>query len=457
MTRLLGDNREAQPGTGTPADRRGITLVEILVSIGILAVGLLGVAALFPVGGHFLRQGDISDRADAVAQVSHSEAVARGLLNPDNWLTTTVQSGQLVYGLPFADLMRSSLRQARVDALTDGVTAEQGHSRRVGSAYVIDPAGVGELMQPPLGVVAANVAFFPASINTSAPFVTQNMAWRPWAGDGGVWPVRRLTVNGGAGRMGTRTEAPMLAQADAMVGSADDLAIELNDYRGNRFDFNPDNPSQQRWDSLPATTGAGVTPLKRLNRGDYSWAMTVVPQTPDARNALADSPQSHSYDITSVVFHKRSSDEALVRAAVATRGVGGGSLRLYAAPGAVTANGNSPIEDLRGGQWVMLLGPHPSSLDVSDSTYLRPMLFCQWYRVVAVEEDPDPDRDPNALASVFLRGPDWPWAPALQIDGTPAAPGDALASDLRLVIAPDVVAVQTRAMRLSPGAAWDIE
>ena len=35
--------------------RRGITLLEVLISIFVLAVGLLGVAALIPAGVYFVR------------------------------------------------------------------------------------------------------------------------------------------------------------------------------------------------------------------------------------------------------------------------------------------------------------------------------------------------------------------------------------------------------------------
>jgi Tfp pilus assembly protein PilV len=63
-----------------------ITLTEVLISMGILTLGLLGVAAMFPVGSHYMQKGDTADRASALAQSAFSDIMARGVLNPENWL-----------------------------------------------------------------------------------------------------------------------------------------------------------------------------------------------------------------------------------------------------------------------------------------------------------------------------------------------------------------------------------
>ncbi|MEM6329194.1 MAG: hypothetical protein AAF790_02980, partial [Planctomycetota bacterium] len=142
--------------------------------------------------------------------------------------------------------------------------------------------------------------------------------------------------------------------------------------------------------------------------------------------------------------------ERQARAAVASTGIGGGQLRLFTGAGgelAGPAGKESPVERLRAGQWVMLFGPHP------DSTSTQPLLFCQWYRVIALEEGVDDDGDGLPDPFVFVRGPDWPWAPGG--DQTQAASG--LANDLRAVIMPDVAAVRTRTMKLNAGAAWGID
>ena len=54
--------------------------------MGILAIGLLGVAALFPVGAYYMQKGEVSDNGSAIAQAAFNEVMARGVLNPEKWL-----------------------------------------------------------------------------------------------------------------------------------------------------------------------------------------------------------------------------------------------------------------------------------------------------------------------------------------------------------------------------------
>lgn len=62
--------------------RRGITLMEVLIAIGILAIGLTSVAALVPAGGSQARRAIISDRAANIAENALADAVTIGLTRP---------------------------------------------------------------------------------------------------------------------------------------------------------------------------------------------------------------------------------------------------------------------------------------------------------------------------------------------------------------------------------------
>lgn len=59
---------------------RGISLMEVLISIGILAIGLTSVVALVPAGRFNAGQAVIFDRANATAQNALADAVTRGWL-----------------------------------------------------------------------------------------------------------------------------------------------------------------------------------------------------------------------------------------------------------------------------------------------------------------------------------------------------------------------------------------
>ena len=65
-----------------PDDRNGITLMEVLIAIGILAVGLSSVAALLPAAGSQAKKAVIADRAASMAENALADAVTVGLTKP---------------------------------------------------------------------------------------------------------------------------------------------------------------------------------------------------------------------------------------------------------------------------------------------------------------------------------------------------------------------------------------
>ena len=66
------------------AARRGITLMEVLISIGILAVGLTSVVSLVPAGQSQAARAVILDRAAAAAANGLADAVTFGFTRPDS-------------------------------------------------------------------------------------------------------------------------------------------------------------------------------------------------------------------------------------------------------------------------------------------------------------------------------------------------------------------------------------
>jgi hypothetical protein len=72
-----------------PAARRaraGVSLLEVLISIFVLSVGLLGIAAIIPVGGHEIAQATKADRAGACGHHGLQEVKVRRMLDPGSWL-----------------------------------------------------------------------------------------------------------------------------------------------------------------------------------------------------------------------------------------------------------------------------------------------------------------------------------------------------------------------------------
>ncbi|NCY03197.1 MAG: hypothetical protein EBX36_09895 [Planctomycetia bacterium] len=70
------------------ADRRaGITLMEVLISIGILSIGLASVVALIPAGGSQAKKTVVEDRRGAMGAAAIADVVNYGMLNPATWST----------------------------------------------------------------------------------------------------------------------------------------------------------------------------------------------------------------------------------------------------------------------------------------------------------------------------------------------------------------------------------
>jgi hypothetical protein len=103
------------PATSTSSrdgDSRGITLLEVLISCGLLIVGLSTIAALLPAAGSRLTQATTEDRAAVLLANATAELFARGLVAADTFpapgttgTARTLAIGKVLGRLPtFGDL-----------------------------------------------------------------------------------------------------------------------------------------------------------------------------------------------------------------------------------------------------------------------------------------------------------------------------------------------------------------
>lgn len=468
--------RNNGPRTTYQGPRSAISLTEVLIAMGIMTVGLLGVASVFPVGSWYLQKADIADQGSAIAQSVMSDLVARGMLNPGAWYlmtpaplnaTSTHPNCRFMsidgkyspnrapvpgtFTRPFAETLREGLKQN----IDPKILAKQ-----FGHAFVIDPMfaaaatnnnGNGNWNVPAYCFPAAAHAAFPW--NSSAYYGTA--AWNPWRATGGaasverVWPIRRVSFQstyaspGGPQSSGWPLD---LTEAESLCRGTDDLAYD--------FPQRPDRPSIQTWDTV--TAAASTAPLARKWTGDYSWIATVVPTTNAARDGMARNPEGFAYDVSVVVFHKRAMpawpptaatmvdaamNERAVSAKILSTGLNGGELLLEQ----ILRNNNSidninesPFAGLKQGQWIMLCGPHPNS---SDS---EPRFVLQWYQVISIDTEGNgiAGFDPTKHRVVSVRGPQWPWQPAGNLSYS------ALSNDLCVAICRGAVAVHSKTIRL---------
>lgn len=482
--------------------RSGISLVEVLIAMGILTIGLLGVAALFPVGAFYMHKGDVADRGSAVAQAAFNEVLTRGWLNPENWLVLEdgiqgVAAAPGVYSKtfnrPFAEMLR---RYKASLAGSTGLSASDIEKRitlEFGSVFVVDPLGIAGAAKtdPTTGEhipmsnaarVRPGAAFPSSTVWTIYTSPSATTLWTPWGDNlsyGPRWPIRRVSLRQ---PIHQATQGPLyrpldLAIADKLFSSPDDLALDLPAAR--------DKSSIQRLDissvDLNANGNSRDDALARQSRPEYSWVITVSPNTSEARDALGTDPSAHSYEVSVVVFYKRPlpttrpdddaavisnldqmiSNERGAYAKILSTGLNGGEVLLTRIPatGSTFEPAESPFNILKTGQWIMLCGPHPNSTDA------RPLMTARWYRVLAIDGKetkldetgaPTTDLSQPERRLVSLRGPQWPWTPATDSSGSLALTDyNQLSNALYVCIPAGAVAVHSKTIHLGGNSLWD--
>jgi len=76
--------------------RRGLSLLEVLVSMAVLSLGLLGVAALIPIGKMAMVETNKSDRTGACGRAGQHEIKVRRMLSSNNWASVPTGSNIFV-------------------------------------------------------------------------------------------------------------------------------------------------------------------------------------------------------------------------------------------------------------------------------------------------------------------------------------------------------------------------
>lgn len=432
----------------------GISLIEVLISMFVLLFGLMGVAAIFPVGNHYVVEGEKFDLASGIAQNAFEEMVSRGMLRPEVWLYASNPIGNESFDPRGVVPLPHPGTHPLVIQDSNGPTAGSfnGTDARIlaGRAFVIDPMGAAADFAD--GV--ANSVFYPfgsligtnnnkEALNTLMPPIWHTDQRGPFSEN--FWPVRRITLPV-PDTTGTTAYAAMNTPvAETIFRLRDDLAVEQPD--------ESDRPSIQRWD-IDTTSN---TLLRRQYKGDYSWLATIVPTTNRGLEALQ--PSSADYgeincDVSVVVFRKRdetpsAESERLIEAEL----LQGGELVIYS-----SSNDNveakeavdAAVEDLRPGNWISLMGVNQTTGD----------FVMKWYRLLSLDDETD-ELILNRASSdggdvtvqgrrAMILGPNWPATP------NPATAGQFLPyiTNLRAGIMPGAISVVTKPMKMENTSLW---
>ena len=110
-------------------NKKGLTLLEVLISLGIITFGLLSVASIFVVGAHNMREAEIQERSRIVAEEAFNDIIAYNLLNTPKWIMYNEDEGMF--------------NQSLVETMQYLHMTDQKHKMEeiVGSVFILDPIG----------------------------------------------------------------------------------------------------------------------------------------------------------------------------------------------------------------------------------------------------------------------------------------------------------------------------
>lgn len=305
---------------------RGVTLLEVLISIGITSIGLLGVLSLIPLAGAQARKGQVSERAAVIGNAAISELRTRGGMNPQRW------------------------------SKRDG-SAPIDLARQLPRAFCIDPI-----------TVAADTtnAYGAFPVLAAAQAKMERITLRN--------PLNNQPLDG--------------LFANMIFQSQDDLSLGEQTRDANGVVDRTLAP-YQLWAPLDSAANKTATPVRRQFDGNMSWMATIVPRWDGVEPSESTQPFNFQqnevppryrdlYHVSIVVFNRRVPGEEVTSEVIPTTdftggGIAGGDVKI------TFSNANDARIPTPEDSWLLLSG------SVQAGNVLLPVFG--WYRVVA--SDPD--------------------------------------------------------------------
>lgn len=456
--------------------RRGVSLMEVLISIFVLSVGLLGIAALIPLGRFTIVEASKADRSGACGRAAIRDVKVRRLLDRTTWVDYNNQ-----YVLPCFNGSGSPVTAAgtlpvatypRVPA-SSAIDAEENAG--LYTSYCLDPILIGR--SP--GV--ANLRRFPS--HTQPDLLSTTVAGQPE-----YYPtMRRVTLRPLYSSVsGQRTSVLAgMGPANRLFTWSDDLTFELPEDRSQRprqfYRFaNGAGTYPPLYSGEPGSTAAPADLLSKMSDGAYSWLLTITPVLSEMNQlsfvaAATSRPGRQLYNVSAVVFYKRRLEdpiapsltepkptERVLRVDANFPGYSGGDIALRAYHSKFTPFAPTEYLEVVPGTWILLAGQvqYNDYVPSTGGTASRVANVFKWYKVETVGEvRPDPSNPSNPTyleRRVTLEGPDFFWQ-FRKLDPATGAyqyMATMIPSSLRAILVDNVVGVYTITTELdvNPGS-----
>ena len=409
------------------ASRCGISLLEIMISIGVVGIGLIGVASLIPLAHYKAGQGVKEDRKALYGKRAYREFFVQGFDEPGSlqsslpaaaaipkpyWLQDIPGNNYFIYmHNTAAGPQAGPLRHQTYcfDPLWVAARREQGSvsGMTVSNNFPdILPGGVDAIQIPRVTVRAQNLSRY------------HEFKYR-----------QVLTASGDANAASAAASAATVSLLTSPLNPTMSLA-DANEIFRIRDDFDVkevSNPAESEF-ALPPTL-PGVTPnylqrtylrsaaggfgTKATSGGTFSWMATLVPELAanwNAAGVLLQRPINR-YQLSIVLFHQRDLSGRFQEEVIAQVDTTSSQPILTGPTKQVLVNEisappllpeNVGVRHIRNGDWVALVQnvPPPVPMTPLDPNTIR----LQWYQVIAADEL---DNDFDTQRELTLSGSDW--------------------------------------------------
>ncbi len=416
--------------------RRGISLMEVLFSIGLDVLGVMGIAILLPVATYRAQKGLRADRSSALGRNALHEFDSRGLKLEAGWLQWNPSNNRFFTPSNVGDPNHPNNNSSPPNP---GLLIGR-------QAVCIDPYFIARNAEANGGTMPNPVEWFPytnlqGGNDIDPAFRRTPLLSTQFSQPNNPHAMPRLTLDNGQGLRNAMSSL----QAESIFLENDNLIFDL--------------PEKDK--TLPPIQNYGGTVSRRQTKGNLSWYVTIAPRldamTVDTSNpglVISDANQKQ-YTLSIVVVEDRvpliASPTTGVNNAAGERvalvsnflggGYGGGEVAM------ITRNANRPITDLnlKRDRWVMLSG---FFRDGSNQPVL-PVVH-SWYKVAAADDKAE--RVTISGVDVFrryvtLQGPDFP------VRTSAATPG-VWPEDVRVTMVKGVVAVFEKSFRIENTSLW---
>lgn len=364
----------------------GITIVEVLFSIGIVIMGLMGIAGLIMIAGTQLTQGL---KADGMSNLG---------LNA-------------IEEFDMRHLRRQDMLRVYDEASATFVKFETADS------YCIDPYFISRQVVNNNKDVARLSSFPGVRVPPRNPTQIAVMPRLTIANPMGIMndPAKYNPDKFGAGVatiMNQLQAQELFTAKDNLATSLSSIATELPQQiwfddrtspsassvrMADGIDNDKDGITDEKDEAYVKRIGFGD--MDRLGATEFSWMATVTPHrffTVNTSGISAGTERTDQYLISIIVFHNRvlnqhtsarEDQERMLRVTLRGNGFGGGEVRLHSS--------NSASLDIKHGDWIML----------SAQSSMGPQF--RWYKVTYINDEVQQLTKSFFYRDATLKGPDW--------------------------------------------------